>query len=109
MCQMTAFMEQVKLTVRCTPAERERIKAKAKDQHMSASAYLLREGLKDKRRRNTEDSSTLAELYDQIAELNETLKKQVSAPLLEQCLDMCERVGREIVLYRLSKQLTNED
>ena len=106
---MTAFMEQVKITVRCTPEERDRIKVKAKDQHLSASAYLLREGLKDKRRRNTEDSSTLSGLYDQIAELSETLKNQVSTPLLEKCLELCQQVGREIVLYRLSKRLSNED
>ena len=102
-------MEPVKITVRCTPEERDRIKAKAKDQHLSASAYLLKEGLKDKRRRDTEDSSTLSELYDQIAELNETLKDQMSTPLLEKCLDLCQQIGREIVLYRLSKHLSDED
>ena len=102
-------MEPVKITVRCTAEERDRIKAKAKDQHLSASAYLLREGLKDKRRRNTEDSSTLSELYDQIAELNEGLKNQVSTALLEKCLELCQQVGREIVLYRLSKRLSDED
>ena len=102
-------MEPVKITVRCTAEERDRIKAKAKEQHLSASAYLLREGLKDKRRRDTEDSSTLSDLYDQIAELNETLKNQMSTPLLEECLALCQEVGREIVLYRLSKRLSDED
>ena len=102
-------MQQVKITIRCTAQQRDRIKAKAKDQHLSTSAYLLREGLKDKRRRDTEDSSTLAGLYDQMAELNELLKKQASTPLLQQCLELCQQVGQEIVLYRLSKRLADED
>ena len=102
-------MGDVKITVRCTPSERERIKAKAKEQHLSTSAYLLREGLKDKRRRSTEDSSTLSDLYQQLLELNQTLKSQPSTALLEQSLNLCQQIGREIVLYRLSQRIAHED
>ena len=102
-------MGDVKITVRCTPAERERIKAKAKAQHLSASAYLLRAGLKDKRRRSNEDSSTLSALYQQLLELNQTLKAQPTAPLLQQSIDLCQQIGREIVLYRLAQRIAHED
>ena len=110
MCQMTAFsMNEVKITVRCTPEQRARIKAKAKAQHLSVSAYLLRQGLKDKRRRSTADASALSNLYDQLLTLNQTLKAYPATPPLQACQNLCQQVGREIVLYRLAQQAGDEN
>lgn len=102
-------MNEVKITVRCTPEQRARIKAKAKAQHLSVSAYLLRQGLKDKRRRNTEDASTLSNLYDQLLTLNQTLKVHPTTALVQESLSLCQQVGREIVLYRLSQAVADEN
>ena len=102
-------MNEVKITVRCTPEQRARIKVKAKAQHLSASAYLLREGLKDKRRRNTAEASTLSNLYDQLLTLNQTLKSQPTTALVQESLSLCQQVGREIVLYRLSQTVADEN
>jgi hypothetical protein len=106
-----AIMAQI--LVRCTEAERERIKAKAESAKLSVNSYLLKKGLEDGRARDTEDSTTLANLYTQLMELNQNLKampstelqKEAGASLLRDAIALCREVGREVVLYRLARQV----
>jgi hypothetical protein len=48
------------ILIRCSETERERIKAKAEAVKLSVNSYLLKKGLDDGRMRDTEDSTTLA-------------------------------------------------
>jgi len=93
------------ILVRCTSQERERIKAKAEMAKLSMSAYLLRKGLDDGRARNAEDSTSLANLYAQLMELNQNLKASPDSELQNEAIALCQQVGREVVLFRLSNQV----
>lgn len=93
------------ILVRCSEEERERIKAKAEAVKMSVSSYLLRKGLEDRRTRDTEDSTTLANLYGQLLELNQNLKAMKESEFQHSAIGLCEEVGREVVLYRLARQV----
>lgn len=101
------------ILVRCSEAERERIKLKAESGKLSVSSYLLRKGLDDRRNRDGEDSTTLANLYGQLLELNQNLKampasefqQKAGASLLRDAIALCKEVGREVVLYRLARQV----
>jgi len=91
--------------VRCTSEQRERIKAKAEAARLSMSSYLLKQGLDDGRARDTEDSTTLANVYAQLMELNQNLKTLTNAEACQTAIAICREVGREVVLYRLSRQV----
>lgn len=117
------------ILVRSTNSERDRIKTKAKAAKLSMSAYLLKKGLDDKRARDTEDAVTLSNLYAQLLELNQNLKAllvatstddatpqlsqssegsllpEAGASLLRDAIALCQEVGREVVLYRLARQV----
>lgn len=109
------------ILVRSTDEQRNRIKAKAKAAKLSMSAYLLKKGLDDKRARDTEDAATLSNLYAQLLDLNQNLKalsatgaagdqkigfpRSVENSLLLKAIALCQDVGREVVLYRLARQV----
>jgi flagellar biosynthesis/type III secretory pathway protein FliH len=69
------------------------------------SSYLLRKGLDDGRTRDTEDSTTLANIYAQLMELNQNLKATPESEACKTAIALCREVGREVVLYRLSRQV----
>lgn len=92
------------ILVRCTPKQRERIKAKAEALKLSMSSYLLRRGLGDNRARDKEDSTSLANLYSELIGLNQSLKAMPSSELQQQAISVCREVGREVILYRLARQ-----
>lgn len=81
------------------------MKAKAEAAKLSLSAYLLKKGLNDGRVRDTEDSSTLSNVYAQLMELNQNLKSIPATEFQQQAISLCEEVGRGVVLYRLARQL----
>lgn len=91
--------------VRCSEAEKERIKTKARSGKLSVNSYLLRKGLEDGRVRDSEDSTTLANVYAQLMELNQNLKTMPDSEFQQQAIALCAEVGREIVLYRLARQV----
>jgi flagellar biosynthesis/type III secretory pathway protein FliH len=93
------------ILVRCTSEQRERIKAKAEAARLSMSAYLLKKGLDDGRARDSEDSTTLANVYAQLMELNQNLKAMPESEFQKAAIAVCREVGREVVLYRLSRQV----
>lgn len=93
------------ILVRCSAAERERIKAKAEAGRLSMSSYLLKKGLDDDRARDTEDSTTLANIYSQLLELNQNLKSLPESEAAKSAIEVCKEVGREVVLYRLARQV----
>jgi len=93
------------ILIRCSEAERERIKAKAEAVKLSVNSYLLKKGLDDGRTRDTEDSTTLANLYAQLLELNQNLQSMPSSELQKEAIAVCREVGREVVLYRLARQV----
>lgn len=93
------------ILVRCTAQERERIKAKATMAKLSVSAYLLKKGLDDGRARDSQDSSSLANLYTQLMELNQNLIASPDSELHNQAIALCREVGREVVLFRLARQV----
>jgi len=93
------------ILVRCTEAERDRIKTKAEAVKQSVNSYLLRKGLDDGRARDREDSATLANLYAQLMELNQNLKTIPTSELQKEAIAVCQEIGREIVLYRLSQHV----
>ncbi len=93
------------ILVRCTSEERERIKAKAETAKLSMNAYLLKKGLDDGRARNAEDSTTLANVYAQLMELNQNLKTLPESEACKDAIALCREVGREVVLYRLARQV----
>ncbi len=93
------------ILVRCTPEQRDRVKAKAKAAKLSVSAFLLRQGLGDGRRRDTQDASTLAEVYEQLLELNQNLRAMPESEGQERAIEVCKQVGREVVLFRLARQV----
>lgn len=95
----------VQILVRCSEAERERIKAKAELSKLSVSSYLLKKGLDDRRIRDSEDSTTLANLYGQLLELNQNLKAMPESEFQQKAISLCEEVGREVVLHRLARQV----
>ncbi|BAS60426.1 MULTISPECIES: plasmid mobilization protein [Leptolyngbya] len=103
----------VSVLVRCTEAERERIKIKAESAKLSVNSYLLKKGLDDGRVRDAEDSTTLADIYTQLMNLNQNLKampasefqQEAGASLLRDAIAVCREVGREVVLYRLARQV----
>lgn len=93
------------ILVRCTPEERSRIKAKAEATRLSMSSYLLKKGLNDDRTRDIEDSTTLSNLYDQLRELNQNLKEMSGSEFQREAIALCQQVGKEVVLYRLSRRV----
>lgn len=93
------------ILVRCSEEERERIKAKAESGKLSVSSYLLKKGLDDRRIRDSEDSTTLANLYGQLLELNQNLKAMPESEFQQKAISLCEEVGREVVPYRLARQV----
>jgi hypothetical protein len=93
------------ILVRCSEAERERIKAKAEASKLSVNSYLLKRGLEDGRVRDTEDSTTLADLYGQLLQLNQNLKAMPELEFQQKAISLCEEVGREVVLFRLARQV----
>ena len=93
------------ILVRCTSEQRERIKAKAEAARLSMSSYLLKKGLDDGRARDSEDSTTLANVYSQLMELNQNLKTMPESEFQKAAIALCQDVGREVVLYRLSRQV----
>jgi hypothetical protein len=93
------------ILIRCSETERERIKAKAEAVKLSVNSYLLKKGLDDGRMRDTEDSTTLANLYAQLLELNQNLQSMPSSELQKEAIAVCQEVGREVVLYRLARQV----
>ncbi len=100
-------MTDKSILVKCTAEQRERIKAKAGKTSMSQ--YLLNRGLNDDRVRDGEDSAALAGIYRQLCELNQTLKALPSTELVRTAIQACRDTGKEIVLYRLSKRIENEN
>jgi hypothetical protein len=95
----------VQILVRCTEAERERIKAKAEAARLSVNSYLLKKGLDDGRARDTEDSTTLAGIYAQLVELNKNLKTMPASEFQQKAIAACREIGQEVVLYRLSRRI----
>ncbi len=93
------------ILIRCSESDRERIKAKAEAAKLSANSYLLKKGLDDGRSRDTEDSTTLADVYAQLMELNQNLKTLPESEACKRAISVCREVGREVVLYRLSRQV----
>lgn len=93
------------ILVRCSEAERERIKSKAEAGKLSMSSYLLMKGLEDGRARDVEDSTTLANVYAQLLQLNQNLKSLPQPEIARRAIEICEEVGREVVLYRLARQV----
>lgn len=93
------------ILVRCSESERERIKSKAEAGKLSMSSYLLMKGLEDGRARDVEDSTTLANVYAQLLELNQNLKSLPQTEIARRAIEVCEEVGREVVLYRLARQV----
>jgi len=72
---------------------------------LSMNAYLLKKGLDDGRARNAEDSTTLANVYAQLMELNQNLKTLPESEACKDAIALCREVGREVVLYRLARQV----
>jgi len=97
------------ISVRCSEAERERIKTKAEAAKLSVNSYLLKKGLDDGRARDTEDSTTLANLYAQLMELNQNLRTMPTSELQKEAIAVCREVGREVVLYRLARQVEQQN
>jgi hypothetical protein len=93
------------ILVRCSETDRERIKTKAAAVKLSVSSFLLRKGLDDGRFRDTEDSTTLANVYAQLLELNQNLSSLTESESTQRAIQVCEDVGREVVLYRLARQV----
>jgi len=97
------------ILVRATHEQRDRLKVKAKAAHLSLSGYLLKKGLDDKRTRSTENAATLSDLYAQLIELNQSLKslpsQEIEASVVRNAIEICQEVGRAIVLYRLARQV----
>lgn len=93
------------ILVRCSETERERIKSKAEAAKLSVNSYLLKKGLDDRRTRDSEDSTTLADLYAQLLELNQNLKSLTHSEATEKAISLCKDVGREVVLFRLARHV----
>jgi hypothetical protein len=103
--QVVASDSMAQIIIRCSESEHQRIKSKAATAKTSMNRYLLKKGLEDGRRRDSEDSTTLAALYAQLLELNQHVKDMSETEFQQQAVCLCEAVGREVVLYRLARQV----
>jgi hypothetical protein len=101
--QVVASDSMAQILLRCSERDRHRIQSKAHAQKLSMNAYVLRQALDDRRIRDS-DAAALAHLYGQLLDLNHNLNQMSESEGQQRAIALCEKVGREIVLSRLSKQ-----
>lgn len=93
------------ITIRCTPEQHDRLKAKAAAANLTLQDYLIREGLKDRRYRDTEASAAFAPLYLELSKLRESLNRLPTMALVQKAIDLCDQARKDAVLYRLACKL----
>lgn len=99
---------KARIEIVCEFGEKERLQNKASQANLSLSAFLVKRGLGDDRARDTEDSTSLAQLYSELLRLNQNLETLPNTSLVQQAIALAQEVRREIVLHRLSRRAASE-
>ncbi len=92
--------QNIRMTIRCSQEQWERLKSKAKKLHISLNTYLLHRGLEDERMKDFELRSLLAKTYVEVCRLNQYLHAQEPTESVQEAIALWQKVGLELLKLR---------